>query len=237
MEVRSLEPIMELQEVGWSELEARVYVALVEAGDALTGYQIAKAARVARANVYPVLERLVRRGALLEEPLSSGPRYRALPFQTVSEAQLTAMQRKLATIEAALPTVRRPQTLVTARGEDAIWAHGMSLITSARDRLDIGASLGTVGPFAEALLQARERGVSQRFLCFDYCPPPGCGVCQHPTVASAGEFNPKGWLVLVRDDEDMVITVGSGEAAQLVLTNMEPIRETIKMLFHREESR
>ena len=227
-----IEPVKELQEVGWSELEARVYVALVEAGDALTGYQVAKAARVARANVYPVLERLVRRGALLEEPHHTGPRYQALPFAAVSRAQITAMQNKLTAIEAALPTVRQPHTLVTARGDDAIWAHGLSLVTSARHHLDIGASLGTVQPFADALAGARERGVSERFLCFDHCPRPGCGVCQTPIAASTGEFNPKGWLVLLRDDEDALITVGSQDTAELVLTNMEPILETLKILFH-----
>lgn len=231
-----MDPVKELQEVGWSELEARVYVALVETGDALTGYQVAKAARVARANVYPVLERLVRRGALLEEPQNPGPRYRALPFSTVSHAQMTTMQKKLTAIEAALPTVRRPKTLVTARGDDAVWVHGMSLVTSVRQRLDVGASLGTVRPFADVLAQARDRGVSERFLCFDHCPSPGCGVCQNPIAASTGEFNPKGWLVFLCDDEDMLITVGSGATAELVLTNMEPIRETLKMLFRKGET-
>ncbi len=231
-----MDPVKALQEVGWSELEARVYVSLIETGEALTGYQVAKVARVARANVYPVLERLVRRGALIEEPHQSGPRYRALPFATVSEAQMTVMQKTLTAIEAALPSVHRPSTLATARGEDALLAHGLSLVNSARLRLDVGASEGTIRHFSGALAQARERGVSERFLCFDHCPPPGCGVCQNPLVASTGEFNPKGWLVLLRDDEDTLISVGSGAQVDLLLTNMDPVRETLKLLFRAGET-
>lgn len=226
-----MDAIGALQDVGWSELEARVYVALLEAEDAWTGYQVAKAARIARANVYPVLDRLVRRGALLQEPDGQSVRYRALPFEAVSRAQLTTMQQKLTAIKAALPSVSRPRTLVTARGDSAVLAQGIALVTAARQRLDVGASLGSVRPFADVLAQARDRGVQERFLCFDRCPPPGCGVCRNPVAVSTGEFNPTGWLVFVRDDEDALITVGAGEQAELVVTDMEPIREALKLLF------
>lgn len=226
-----MDPIQALQEVGWSELEARVYVALTETEEALTGYQVAKVSRSARANVYPVLEKLIRRGAVVEEPQDQGPRYRAVAFSAIADSQLSSMKKTLSSIAAVLPVARPPKTLVTGRGEGAMWAHGMALLTSAQHHLDIGASHGTVRLFAEPLAQARERGVTERFLCFDRCPAPGCGVCQNPIPVSTGEFNPTGWLVLLRDNEDTLISMGEGEHTELVLTNMAPIRETLNMLF------
>jgi hypothetical protein len=47
----------------------------------------------------------------------------------------------------------------------------------------------------------------------------------------SGDFNPKGWLVLL-DGEEMLITVGTGDDAELVLTNMAPIRDTLRLLFN-----
>ncbi|PSR20342.1 MAG: TrmB family transcriptional regulator [Sulfobacillus acidophilus] len=223
--------VQALQEVGWSELEARVYVALAATDEALTGYQVAKIARSARANVYPVLEKLVRRGALVEEPQDQGPRYRPVPFSDIAQSQLSSMKKTLGAIAAMLPTSARPQTLVTARGDKAVWTHGLKLLTSTHRTLDVGASHGTVKPFAEGLAEARERGVRERFLCFDRCPPPGCGVCQHPIPVSTGKFNPTGWLVLLRDNEETLIAMGEGDDSELVLTNMAPIRETLNMLF------
>jgi len=231
----AINPIQALQEIGWSELEARVYVALVGTNEALTGYQIAKVARTARANVYPVLERLVRRGALMEEPNDQGLRYRPMPFAAVAHSQMTMMEQTLTAIEAALPTVRPIKTLVTSRGSQAVFTQGSALVSATRHHLDVGASQGTVQPFARALEEARERGVIERFLCFDHCPAPGCGVCQDPIGVSARAFHPTGWLVFMRDDEDTLITVGDGDEAELLLTNMAPIRETMKMLFRAGE--
>jgi sugar-specific transcriptional regulator TrmB len=235
-EVIVMDPVQALQEVGWSELEARVYVALTATDEALTGYQVAKIARSARANVYPVLEKLVRRGALVEEPQDQGPRYRPVPFNDIAHSQLSSMQKTLSAIAAMLPTSARPHTLVTARGDRAVWTHGMALVTATRRSLDIGASHGTVRPFAEPLAQARARGVHERFLCFDRCPAPGCGVCQNPIPVSTGEFNPTGWLVLLRDDAETLIAMGEGDDTELILTNMAPIRETLNMLFRTGET-
>lgn len=225
-----LDPVKALQTIGWSELEARVYVTLVESEESLTGYQIAKAARIARANVYTVVERLVRRGALVEEPLDTTPRYRAVPFDVVAKGHLASIQNTLDTVRTVLPQVKSHSRLKSGRGEGAIWTQGLALIAAQHDKIDVGASFGTVRPFAPALQEARQRGVEEKFLCFDSCPPPGCGVCQNPIPVFSGDFNPKGWLVLLGEG-DALITVGTGDDAEFVVTNMAPIRETLLLLF------
>lgn len=226
-----MDPVQALQAVGWSELEARVYVTLVESGEPLTGYQIAKAARIARANVYPVVERLVRRSAVVEEPLESAPQYRAVPFEVVAQGQLATVQKTLDAVKTSLPAVKSPSRFLAGRGAGAVWAQGLALIARAQAKLDVGASEGTVRAFGEALETARHRGVREQFFCFDNCPPPGCGVCQNPVPVFSGTYNPKGWLVLLGEDETL-ITIGTSDDAELVITNMAPIQETLRLLFN-----
>lgn len=225
------DPVQELQKIGWTELEARLYVALVASPESLTGYQVAKAARVARANVYPVLERLVRRGAVTEDPESPGSRYRAVPFHLVSQAQLASVSQTLSAIEENLPEVHRNHWLTTARGERALETHARGLVTETKRYLEIGASHNTIRHLQSALQQAQSRGVQQKFLCFDNCPAPGCGVCRNPVPVSPGKFSPKGWLILIKDNDETLIAIGGGSQTDLVLTNMEPVRESLRILF------
>src|SRR5699024_8040095 len=67
-----------LQALGFSEYEARAYVALLGETD-LNGYEVAKASGMPRANVYPVLERLVSRRAARRIETRAGRRYAAIP--------------------------------------------------------------------------------------------------------------------------------------------------------------
>ncbi len=231
VQVIAIDPVKELQKLGWTELEAKIYVSLITSPESLTGYQVAKMARVARANVYPVLDRLIRRGAVTEDPESPGPRYQAVSFNLVSQAQLAAVRQSLSAIEENLPEVRKPHRLITAHGESALHTHAAGLVAAARHHLDIGASYNTIQPFAGALQEANNRGVVEKFLCFDNCPAPGCGVCRNPAPVYPGEFSPRGWLMLIKDNDETLIAMGEGNQSELVLTNMEPIRESLRILF------
>src|SRR5438445_6702110 len=80
----------ELQALGFTEYEARAYLALLQAGE-LTGYQLAKASRIPRPNIYPVLDRLEERGAVTRVEVEGGVRYSALP----SEEMLSRLEREV----------------------------------------------------------------------------------------------------------------------------------------------
>jgi len=232
-----MDPVKALQEIGWSELEARVYVALWESGTDLSGYQVAKAAHIARANVYPVLERLIRRGAVQEYPATEGSRYRAVAFTTIADAQMAIWSERMANLKEALAKPLTPPRVAVARGVEAGLAHGFRVIQEASRTLDIGASYGSVRPFANVLAEARQRGVKERFLCFDRCPPPGCGVCQDPIMVGTGPFRSTGWLLLVRDKEDALIASGTDEKREILLTDLAPIQETVQLLLTLGEER
>ncbi len=219
-----------LQDLGWSQLEARVYVALLESGQALTGYQIAKASHVARANVYPVLDRLVRRGAVVESPGTDAVRYSALPFELVSQTQLSRWSQKLKDLAQALDRAARPPRIIVGRGEQAVLTHGLALIRKATYELAIGASCTTVKVFEEPLAQARLRGIHEQFWCFDRCSAPGCGICQDPLLVAHQPFRATGWFMLVRDQKESLIVAGQGKHLEVLVTDLAPIRETVTML-------
>ena len=67
-----------LSELGFTEYEAKVYLALLDESPA-TGYQISKQAGVPRSMVYEALGRLKGRGAVLETPDERATLYRPLP--------------------------------------------------------------------------------------------------------------------------------------------------------------
>ena len=72
-----------LQQLGFSEYEARAYLALLQRNP-LNGYELAKASGLPRANVYAVLQKLEERGAVIRLDMPSGARY-----APVAPAELT----------------------------------------------------------------------------------------------------------------------------------------------------
>ena len=67
-----------LVEIGFTEYEAKAYVALLRLGPA-SGYQVAKESRVPRSTIYEVLAKLVMRGAVLTQSFAEQVRYVPVP--------------------------------------------------------------------------------------------------------------------------------------------------------------
>ena len=67
-----------LVEIGFTEYEARAYVALLRLGPA-SGYQVAKESGVPRSTIYEILAKLVMRGAVLTQSFAEQVRYAPVP--------------------------------------------------------------------------------------------------------------------------------------------------------------
>jgi predicted transcriptional regulator len=76
--------------VGFTEYEAKAYVALLKLGPA-TGYQVAKESGVPRSTIYEVLAKLVARGAVLTQSFAELVRYAPVP----PEQLLARLRREL----------------------------------------------------------------------------------------------------------------------------------------------
>lgn len=84
-------------DVGFTEYEAKAYVALLRLGSA-TGYQVAKASGVPRSMVYEILNKLIARGAVATQSSAEAVRYAPVP----PEHLLGRMRRELEDNLAAL---------------------------------------------------------------------------------------------------------------------------------------
>jgi sugar-specific transcriptional regulator TrmB len=67
-----------LVEIGFTEYEAKAYVALLRLGPA-SGYQVAKESGVPRSTIYEILAKLVVRGAVLTQSFAEQVRYAPVP--------------------------------------------------------------------------------------------------------------------------------------------------------------
>ncbi len=226
----------ELQSFGLSALEAKIYLVLNSKKEPLTGYQIAKEAEIPRPNVYPALRRLVQRGALLENPGPQALQYIAVSFRTWGANRLRTMAEQVKKLSACLPEPQPSAVTSRASGLDALLSQGRRLIAQSASSLDIGSSVGMITLFEEDLNKARLAGVPQRYLCFDNCPDPGCGLCISPLRISLSNFHQTGWLTMIRDHDEALIATGYPQNITVLLTTMEPIVTSLDMLINLRES-
>ncbi len=174
---------IDLRPFGFTGTESRAYGALLGLGPA-TGYAVAQATRLARANAYAALEGLVRRGAATRLP---GPpvRYRAAQPHALL-AQLAAEQgRALDRLAHALHRAAAAEDADTRSlaGERAIANLIMQLVARAERRIEgiLGADL--VRPTLPAWRRAAER--AQVALRVAGTPPPEAATWVQGTVSPA----------------------------------------------------
>src|SRR5438034_231247 len=131
----------DLMPFGFTATESMVYSTLLRLGPA-TGYAVARAVRLARANAYGALDGLVSRGAAVRMP-GRPTRYRPADPQALL-AQITAahgealdrLSRALA--DAARSTEPETQTLAavgSADGLAAVWTSHPAIVALARRAL------------------------------------------------------------------------------------------------------
>src|SRR5579884_3499424 len=127
-----------LTALGFSSHEARVYVALLQRPSA-TGYELAKAAGIPRANVYQVLSGLLSKNAI--QLASDNPaRYVAhTPADVLGriKRETTARCDALTTDLAALAPAPEAAAFWTLRGRGAIVERVTALVAEATNRIAI----------------------------------------------------------------------------------------------------
>jgi predicted transcriptional regulator len=212
-------PIESLQELGFSEIESRVYLALLT-GEPQTGYQAARAAAVQRPNVYPALERLERRGAVVRVPgPTGGVLYAAVPFERLARqierahrGHVEAVRRALAQLPAPTRGELPPTTL--AQGYAGLVGALREMSGQARSSLVVALCPAEAAAVGDHLSQALGRGVRVGVVCLTACEAP-CGHCPGDLVrvpvapAAADPSGGRRWVVALRDGEEAL----AGEVA------------------------
>ncbi|MGH8228980.1 MAG: TrmB family transcriptional regulator [Steroidobacteraceae bacterium] len=234
----ALDTITALQRLGFTEYEARAYVALLEGGE-LTGYELAKRSGIPRPNVYPVLEKLIDRGAACRRLDESGQRYAPVPPKQLLAGVEAGQRRVLA--DAGDVLARHPQAQpssgVYSLSGPQLLIKARQLIESCERSLLIAIQPAEAAQLADSLRGASARGVTVTTLCLTGCERE-CGGCtgsvhRHPVVPSGG---PR-WLIVVADGGTSLVGELDAAAADGALTQHRPavalaaayVRQTIAL--------
>ena len=173
---------MDLVRFGFTPTEAKVYLALLGVSPA-TGYAVAQAAKLARANCYDALQGLAARGAVTRLP------GRPVRYAVVDPGALVGRLRReyssgLDSLAQVLSDIRRAEPAPALPALESI-ADRASLLERAADcaRFARAELLAVVGPWAADIfgdLGAIRGGVSARLLSLGTPAPAGAVVREVP---------------------------------------------------------
>jgi predicted transcriptional regulator len=219
-----------LQALGFGDYEARAYVALLQRSP-LNGYELAKASRVPRANIYAVLKKLEERGAVVRLDAPAGARYAPVPPLEITRRLSSRFQDGLSAAQHALEELTTPDEHVyvwNAQGYPILLEHARALLDATRERLLVATWPQEAQALASYMAHAEARGVEIITLCLNACPVE-CGGCYgqiyRNLVAPEGRDR---WLVLVPDDAEVLAgEIGASEEALAVRTRQRLLVDLI----------
>lgn len=236
-QVVAIATTMTLERFGFTPTEQRVYVALLGISPA-TGYAVAQAAALARANTYDALEGLAERGAVSRLP-GRPARYAAVEPEALVGRLRQELSGDLESLTRELSRVRRtasvgaPPPLEHLAGCAALLDRASACARLAREEL-----LAVVGPWASAIYAdleaARGRAGSVRLLSLGSPAPAGAGVREVPTRDIEAYWGGLP-VVLVADRRRAVCgIVQEGEQAVGVATEHAGVIPFLRHLLRRE---
>lgn len=153
--------ILRLQQLGFSEYEAKTYVALLQQNPA-TGYQVSKESSVPRSMIYEVLNKLVARGAALSSPAERTTLYAPVPADELLDRLRHEFEEQLDSARHDLAAITGPQTtdyVWNIEGEENILARAREMIDNAESQVHIGFLPETLPKLRASLEKAVARCV------------------------------------------------------------------------------
>lgn len=198
--------VSQLEALGFTEYEARAYLALLREG-AQTGYQVALASGIPRPNIYPVLARLVQRGAVNKVDAKGAARYRALPSEQMlrnAEREFSVQAEQARRAMAGIAGAGHDEQVWNIDGYDQVIDRARLVIEQSRSELLAGVWSNEAGQLAESVASAEQRGVDVTTLCMQGCTEE-CGGCAGRIYRCdlEGTMAPRA-LIVVRDGEELV---------------------------------
>ncbi len=211
--------IHNLMEAGFSEYEARAYIALVRENP-LTAYEIAREAGIPTAKIYGVVSRLAQKGVFSVTGEGKGKRYMPMDTQDFVEGLRGRIHTTLTQIEGGLSGITRKSGasgILNLQGYDYIIDKAQRLITGTRRTLLVSVWQQDIKELRPALKKAENRHIQTAIVHFG-APEARAGlVFHHPTDSTAyGENGGRGLVVVADSLEALTATVtedGTAEGA------------------------
>jgi sugar-specific transcriptional regulator TrmB len=201
------DPIDKLVKIGFSEYEAKAYIALLRESP-VTGYQIAKLSGVPRSMIYEVLGKLTTRGAAMTLRQEGSTKYAPVPaeeflaqLEREQEELITSLRDDLATLDSASDL----EYVWNIMGHENIMAKAEEMIDQASERIYMALLPATLLTLRPMLQEAIKRGVRVVVYTTTDHDLPGGRIVVSPVPVEAQERLEGLWLVMVIDGEEALI--------------------------------
>jgi len=201
------DPIDRLVKLGFSEYEAKAYVALLRESP-VTGYQLSKTSSVPRSMIYEVLGKLTGRGAAMTLRKGDSTQYAPVPAEEFLDQLHREHEELTVSLKDDLATLASPTDLEyvwNIEGHENIMAKAREMIGQARSRI----YLALVPATCQALQPVLEEAIGREVRVVLYTTseldlPGGRVIVAHVSEETLGQARGLG-LVLVIDGEEVLI--------------------------------
>ena len=212
--------ITKLQQIGFSEYEAKTYIALLKDYPA-TGYQISKNSGVPRSMVYEVLSRLHSRGAVLETFEGRATYYRPLPPDVLLNQHQSEIQNLLSSLRPALTEVfdnQNDSRVWSIVGLQAIFAYCKQMLQAVDSEVYVVLNDQSLSSLNQPLEQLIKRNIIPNILATGSQKVLFGNVMYHPPLESEIQGLTDTLLVLIDNKEVLVANI-SNEPRATITTN------------------
>jgi Cd2+/Zn2+-exporting ATPase len=209
-----------LTAIGFTEYEARVYLALLRVSPA-TGYQLSKEAGVPRSMVYEALGRLHVRGAVLRTDENRATLYRPLPPDLLLdkyEEEHTLLLDSLRDGLESLYTRREEDRFWSITGRSSVVAYANQMIQTAKDEILLVLTDPDLEDLRAAIEAACGRGVRASALLLGQGDL-ACGQVSHHSPQESELQDLTSILVVVADNQESLIASGELESSGTITRN------------------
>lgn len=189
--------------LGFTAYESRAYIALTSSHP-LTGYELAKHSGIPRSKIYECIERLERKGMVVQVA-GSPQRYAPLPPDEVFSRMTHEFESSVSALTTLLTSQGNSEYVeyvYNLSGYEDIIGKAHDMITNARDSIDISIwdeEAATLGP---ALTAAVKRDVTVRHIAFGTGAGAAGIIFLHRSIEPDAETGR--WITVIRDREEVL---------------------------------
>ena len=212
--------LAKLVAVGFTEYEAKVYLALLQEYPT-TGYQISKKAGVPRSMVYEALGRLHARGAVLETVEERATLYRPLPPEVLLDHHELEHRRLINELRDGLPKLYASQEedrVWTVSGRASVLSYAAQMMRQAQGEVYLVLSDPDLEALYEDIRGASERGLDVSTVLTGEAELDVGRVVRHPPLESELQ-ELTDTLVVIVDGREALITSGDLETTATITRN------------------
>jgi HTH-type transcriptional regulator, sugar sensing transcriptional regulator len=218
-----------LREVGFSQYEARVYVALLRTGSQ-NGNEVAKHAKVPSSKVYAALDKLATEGFVQSSQRGKSTRWAALPPEELVARLRKHYNEPLDFLGEELPKVQTAEPsepFLTVPGISAMHDAALALIEGAQVEIHISCWQVELEALEGALTAAHDRGVRIFGMLYGEADrPPGSWLQHHYEDIVADRVGGR-LLALVADDREALIARVPNDGEANAVRSRNPVMTLI----------